>query len=93
MAAQIIKVQSALTSVTTLALCRYCSACPLYCVQSESQSCSALYELEEVEAGLMHSGLTSALLSASYRPLQTVPVRAPTGVGWGYTGGAEIPLI
>ena len=90
MAAQIIKVQSALTSVTTLACA---DTCPLYCVQSESQSSCALYELEEVEAGLMHSGLTSALLSASYRPLQTVPVRAPTGVGWGYTGGAEIPLI
>ena len=37
--------------------------------------------------------LPAALLSASYRPLQTVPVRAPTGVEWGYTGGAEIPLI
>ena len=65
----------------------------------EQASPLALYELEEVGGLGLLGGADAvalpalALLSASYRPLQTVPVRGPTGVEWGYTGGAEIPLI
>ena len=37
--------------------------------------------------------LPAALLSASYRPLQTVPVRAPLGVEWYILGGGDTPYI
>ena len=37
--------------------------------------------------------LPAALLPASYRPLQTVPVRAPLGVEWYILGGGDTPYI
>ena len=68
------------------------SAWPVYCVQSEGQSCCALYELEEVEAGLMHSGLTSRLTLSLLSAITNCACPGPTGGRVVYTGGRRYPL-
>ena len=64
------------------------------CVQSESQSCCALYELEEVEAGLMHSGLTSRLTLSLLSAITNCACPGPNGGRVGiYWGGGDTPYI
>ena len=63
-------------------------------MQSEGQSCCALYELEEVEAGLMHSGLTSRLTLSLLSAITNCACPGPNGGRVGiYWGGGDTPYI